>query len=353
MVGITNCPEFLMAYETNNLLYGSTKNPWDLRRSAGGSSGGEASAIAAGLSSGGIGSDSGGSVRLPAHFTGICALKPTPGRVSAVGHVPPCVGPFSSLGAVGPMARTIADVELLFQVLCSTECPRAGCAPVPYCPIAISEAKRFRIGWFEDDGLLPVTEETRGSVQLAVRELQEQGFDVRPYRPQWLEEARRLWRLFFLQCGAIFYASTIDGREHRLSPIFQEFLDEARGESPLSDTSLLQAWADMDQLRLRVAAEMEEYRILLTPVCSVPAFLHGEREWMVSGQKISYWDAMRYTQWFNVLAQPAAVVPVGQSADGMPIAVQVVGRAYEDELVLSVAGALDHAFGYRIPPLAM
>ncbi len=113
ILGTTNCPEFLMAYETDNLLHGRTANPWDLDRSPGGSSGGESAAIAAGMSARGLGSDSGGSVRVPAHFTGICSLKPTPGRIPGRGHLPPCVGPFSILGAIGPMARTIADVALL------------------------------------------------------------------------------------------------------------------------------------------------------------------------------------------------------------------------------------------------
>ena len=115
ILGTTNCPEFLMAYETANLLHGRTNNPWDLDHSPGGSSGGESAAIAAGMSAAGLGSDSGGSVRVPAHFTGICSLKPTPGRIPGRGHLPPCVGPFSILGAIGPMARTIADVALMFR----------------------------------------------------------------------------------------------------------------------------------------------------------------------------------------------------------------------------------------------
>ena len=117
ILGTTNCPEFLMAYETANLLHGRVRNPWDLDRSPGGSSGGESAAIAAGLSAAGLGSDSGGSVRVPAHFTGICSLKPTPGRIPGRGHLPPCVGPFAILGAIGPMARTMGDIELLFRAL--------------------------------------------------------------------------------------------------------------------------------------------------------------------------------------------------------------------------------------------
>ena len=117
VLGITNTPEFLMAYESDNRLYGRVNNPWNLEYTPGGSSGGESAAIAAGLSAAGFGSDSGGSVRVPAHFTGICSLKPTPGRFPSRGHLPGCVGPFSILGAIGPMARTIDDILLLFHVL--------------------------------------------------------------------------------------------------------------------------------------------------------------------------------------------------------------------------------------------
>src|SRR6202035_349485 len=116
LLGNTNTPEFLMAYETDNLVSGRTSNPWDLSRSAGGSSGGEAAAIASGCSAGGVGSDGGGSIRVPAHFCGICGLKPTPGRIPSTGHFPKAGGPFALLGVVGPMARTVADLQILFEV---------------------------------------------------------------------------------------------------------------------------------------------------------------------------------------------------------------------------------------------
>ncbi len=226
-LGTTNCPELLMAYETDNLLYGRTSNPWDLSRSAGGSSGGEAAAIAAGLSAGGLGSDSGGSVREPAHFCGICSLKPTPGRVPGRGHNPPNIGPFSTLGAIGPLGRTVADVSLLFKLLAGQDALDPASAPVALRPISMDDAKSIPIGWFEDDGLMPVTAETRDAVREAARELERQGFDVRPFRPAWLEAARELWWKFFVQCGAMFYAPIIRGREEELSPIFRNFLDIA------------------------------------------------------------------------------------------------------------------------------
>ncbi len=184
ILGITNSPEFLMAYETDNRLYGRTNNPWNLDYTPGGSSGGESAAIAAGLSCGGLGSDSGGSVREPAHFTGICALKPTPGRIPGNGHLPPCVGPFSILGAIGPMARTIDDVALLFQALSGQDPIDPVSPPIPHRGISLADLKRLPIGYFEDDGLIPVTPETRQAVQAAVQALQKAGFDVRPFRPQ-------------------------------------------------------------------------------------------------------------------------------------------------------------------------
>jgi len=351
VLGTTNCPEFLMAYETDNLLYGRTNNPWNLDHSAGGSSGGEAAAIAAGLSSCGLGSDSGGSVREPAHFCGIASLKPTPGRVPGRGHRPAAVGPFSILGAMGPMARTITDVALLFRTLRARDALDPESAPINPTELHEDDIKRIRIGWFEDDGLTPVTAETRQAVRDAAQALEKQGFHVEPFRPTALEEARRLWSVFFVQCGEMFYREAIEGREHELSPVFRAFLDIARAEKALTADSLLRAWAECDMVRHKLLEEMQEIPILLSPVCAVPAFRHGQREWGVDGKVVRYLDAMRYTQWFNLFAAPAAVVPVGKSADGLPIGVQIAGRPYEDELVLAVAAAVEHEFGYQPPPI--
>jgi amidase len=353
LLGTTNCPEFLMAYETDNLLYGRTANPWSLEHSAGGSSGGEAAAIAAGMSAGGLGSDSGGSVREPAHFCGICSLKPTPGRVPGRGHLPPCVGPFSLLGAIGPMARTVADVMLLFRVLSGRDPIDPVSTPAEFREVSYEEAKRMPIGWFEDDGITPVTEETRQAVRNTAAALERRGFIVKRFRPSSLEAARKLWLKFFVQCGEMFYEPTIRGRESKLSPVFLEFLSIARNETPLSAKSLLVAWAECDVVRCKLLAEMQNYPLLLTPVCATPAFKHGEREWMIDGKTVKYLDAMRYTQWFNLLASPAAVVPVALSGDGLPIGVQIAGRPYADEAVLTVAAAIESEFGRMTPPMAL
>jgi amidase len=352
ILGTTNCPEFLMAYETANLLHGQTRNPWDLERSPGGSSGGESAAIAAGMSAAGLGSDSGGSVRVPAHFTGICSLKPTPGRIPGTGHLPPCVGPFSVLGAIGPMARTMADVTLMFRVLSGRDASDPVSPPVGLREPTLEELRRNRIGYFEDDGLIPVTAETRAAVNDAANALREAGFPVEPFRPRTLEQLRKLWWKFFVQCGAMFYTPTIEGREHLLSPIFREFLGIAASRPALTSTELLDAWAELDVLRAKTLEEMSQYPVLLCPVASIPAFRHGERAWTIDGREVEYLDAVRHTQWFNTLAAPAAVVPVGRSAEGLPIGVQIVARPFEDETALGVAGVVDAAFGYSAPPMA-
>ncbi|MGB8030254.1 MAG: amidase [Terracidiphilus sp.] len=352
ILGTTNCPEFLMAYETANLLHGCTRNPWDLERTPGGSSGGESAAIAAGMSAAGLGSDSGGSVRVPAHFTGICSLKPTPGRIPGRGHLPPCVGPFSILGAIGPMARTIGDVALLFEVLSGRDPLDPVSPPVALRHPSTEELRTKAIGFFEDDGLVPVTPETRAAVNDAAQALREAGFRVEPFRPRTLEPLRKLWWKFFVQCGAMFYEPEIRNKRAKLSPIFSEFLRIAGATGPINATELLNAWAELDLLRAKTLAEMCEYSVLLCPVASIPAFRHDERTWTISGRSVEYLDAMRFTQWFNTLACPAAVIPVGASPEGLPIGVQIVARPFEDEVVLGVAAVIDAAFGYRPPARA-
>ncbi len=122
---------------------------------------------------------------------------------------------------------------------------------------------------------------------------------------------------------------------------------------PLTAAELLDAWAELDVLRSKTLEEMSGYPVLLCPVASIPAFRHGERAWTVEGRPVEYLDAVRHTQWFNALAAPAAVVPVGRSPEGLPIGVQIVARPFHDETALGVAAVVDAAFGYRPPPMAL
>jgi Asp-tRNA(Asn)/Glu-tRNA(Gln) amidotransferase A subunit family amidase len=351
VLGTTNTPELLMAWETDNLLYGRTNNPWDLSRTAGGSSGGEAAAIAAGMSAGGIGSDGGGSIRVPAHFTGICGLKPTPGRVPTTGHHPASGGPFALLGVVGPMARTAADLRLLFQIVQGFDAEDTCSAPVPLLWRSEEEIRKLKVGYFEDDGRTPVTAETRSAVRTAAEALRGVGFQVEPFRPDFLEEARLLWHKFFVSAGGMLLRPLFRGREVDLSPILSQFLECSAAEPPLTGQTLLEAWIGRDVVRAKCFRQMEQVPILLCPVAAIPAFLHGERSWIVEGKQIDYLDAWSYSQFFNLLGNPAAVVPVGRSHESLPIGVQIVGRPWREEEVLSIAQIVEKECGISARPV--
>jgi Asp-tRNA(Asn)/Glu-tRNA(Gln) amidotransferase A subunit family amidase len=354
ILGTTNTPELLMAWETDNLLYGRTNNPWDLSRTPGGSSGGEAAAIASGCSAGGVGSDGGGSIRVPAHFSGICGLKPTPGRIPATGHFPTSVGPFALLGVVGPMARTVADLKVLFEVMQGPDDGDPSAAPVPARWPDRDNLKRLRIGYFEDDGRTPVTAETRAAVRSAAEALESAGFEVQPFRPDGLEQARHLWWQFFGIAGGMLLRPMTKGREADLSPILKQFSSWAAAEPSHTGQTLLDTWIMRDVLRMEVFSQMHEYPILLCPVASIPAFRHGERSWQIDGQTVEYLDAWSYAEWFNLLGTPAAVVPFGRSNGGLPIGVQIVARPWQEELVLAVAAELEaHRGAWQAPNITL
>ncbi len=353
VLGTTNTPEMLMAWETDNLLYGRTNNPWDLTRTAGGSSGGEAAAIASGMSAAGVGSDGGGSIRVPAHFSGICGLKPTPGRIPSTGHFPVSAGPFALIGVVGPMARTVADLKVLFEVMQGPDVGDTCSAPVPVRWPDSDEIKNLRVGYFEDDGRTPVMEEIRAAVRKAADALKAAGFETEPFRPDGLEEARELWHEFFVVCGAMLIGPMFKENDRDLSPTLKQFLEMAASEPAHTDCTLLDAWIHRDLLRARFLAQMEKYLILLCPPAAVTAFRHGERNWKVDGKTVGYLDAWNYTEFFNLLGNPAVVVPVGKSAEGLPVGVQIVGRPWQEEQILSIAAEIEGAFGgYKIPRIS-
>ena len=349
LLGNTNTPEFLMAYETNNLTHGKTSNPWNLAYSAGGSSGGEAAAIASGCSAGGVGSDGGGSIRVPGHFCGICGLKPTPGRIPATGHFPPGAGAFSWIGVVGPMARTIADVRLLFEVMAGPDAGDALSAPVPLRAYQENELHGMRIGILESGTLGVATPETRAAVDRAAKSLDERGFTVEPFRMNGLDRALELWWFFFGPVIGNLFQQSISGQEQKISPMLREYLAYANSGNPITLDQFMKACAERDLLRAEILRQMKDTPILLSPVSAGPAFRHGEGNYLPG---TGYRDTMRFSQWLNLTGFPGASVPVGHSNEGLPIGVQVIGRPFEDELVLAVAEAIEQSRGpWQAPPL--
>ncbi len=313
LVGNTNTPEFLMAYETDNLLVGKTSNPWDLTRSAGGSSGGEAAAIAAGCSTGGVGSDGGGSIRVPAHFCGICGLKPTPGRIPSTGHFPPGAGAF-------PL-RTHSENEL----------------------------RGLRVGILESEVLGTATPETLAAVERAAKSLSEREFIVEPFRLAGLDRALELWWLFFGPVIGHLLRQSVAGHEAEISPMLLEYLSCATSGSPITLDQFIEACAKRDLLRAEILRQLQDVPILLSPISSITAFHHGGGNYKPG---TGYRDTMRYSQWLNLAGFPGASVPVGVSSEGLPIGVQVIGRPFEEDLVLAIAEAIEQARGpWQRPPL--
>ena len=247
ILGTTNTPELLMAWETDNDLYGRTNNPWDLDHTPGGSSGGEAAAISSGMSAGGVGSDGGGSIRVPAHFCGICGLKPTPGRIPSSGHYPPSGGPFSLIGVVGPMARSVADLKVLFEIMQGPDDDDPCAAPVPVRWPGPEALRKLRVGYFEDDGRTPVTPETRAAVRSAADSLRAAGFEVEPFRPNGLEEIRQLWWQFFGIAGAMLLRPMFADGEIVMSPLLKKHMDQVAVGPTHTGASLLQAWVRADR----------------------------------------------------------------------------------------------------------
>jgi Asp-tRNA(Asn)/Glu-tRNA(Gln) amidotransferase A subunit family amidase len=341
LIGNTNVPEFLMAYETDNALSGKTSNPWDISRSAGGSSGGEAAAIASGCSMGGVGSDGGGSVRVPALFCGISGLKPTPGRIPGTGHFPREAEAFAWLGVVGPMARTVADVRVLFDVMKGLAADDALSSAIEARSFGETELRGMRVGILESDALGDVTSETKQAVDRAAALLSEQ-FHVEPFQLKGLEQAIELWWFFFGPMIARLFQPMVEGREAELSAMFREYMSVARFKIAPTADEFMGACVKRDILRAKIIKQMRGASILLSPVCAAPAFRHGEGNWQPG---CGYRDTMRHAQWLNLVGFPGVSVPMGFSAAGLPIGVQVIGRPNEDELVLAVAEVLETARG--------
>src|SRR3984893_4220387 len=321
ILGVTNTPELLMAWETDNLLYGRTNNPWNLSRTAGGSSGGEAAAIASGCSAGGVGSDGGGSIRVPAHFCGICGLKPTPGRIPATGHFPAGAGAFSWIGVVGPMARTIADVRLLFDVMAGPDPGDALSSPVPLRMQNKIDPRALRIGILESAPPGPATPETAAAVHPAAKLLTGQGFPLEPFRLDCLDRALELWWFFFGPVIGHLLSRAVAGKEDQISPMLREYLAHATRGGPITLDSFIEACAERDLLRAKILRQMQEVPILLSPVSSGPAFLHGGGNY---GPGTGYLDTMRFSQWLNLAGFPGASVPLALSNEGLPIGVQII-----------------------------
>jgi aspartyl-tRNA(Asn)/glutamyl-tRNA(Gln) amidotransferase subunit A len=340
LVGKTTTPEFGWKAVTDSPLTGVTRNPWDLSRTAGGSSGGAAAAVASGLGPLAVGTDGAGSIRIPASFCGIVGLKPTHGRVPVY---PP--SPFGTLSHVGPMTRTVADAALLLDVLGSPDSrdPLGLDRPAPVVgELAPARVRGLRVAYSPALGYAEVDPEVAAAVRNAVAALESAGARVTVADPGFASPIATLNVLWYAGAAAI-VDDVPTGRRHLIDPGLAEAAAEGLRYSALD---YVQALRERAELGIAMGAFHETYDLLVTPTEPIVAFAAGAE--VPEGSAEPRWPSWTpFTYPFNLTHQPAATVPCGFSAAGLPIGVQVVGARHADSLVLSACAAIEAALPWH------
>jgi amidase len=330
VLGKTNAAEMAMDYTADNPVFGRTNHPLNPELTPGGSSGGEAVAIATGMSPGGLGSDLAGSVRIPAHFCGICGLKPTTGRVPGEGQFPPSTGPYALGAVIGPMARTVADLRLLFQALTATG------------PIEI-QLKETRFAWYGEDGQVPVTEETANAVATAAAALIDAGLAGEQRVPPHVDRGNELWLKLFSRASVVQLRKWYAARETE-GGSFVSWRLATSDDTPVPTLDeYIANWMERDRLREELLCWMETTPLIIAPVGATPAYRHDTLKVTVRETTMGTFRAFSYAQAFNVFDLPVVTVPAGRSNDGLPIGVQVIGRPFAEEAVLRAAEIIEEA----------
>lgn len=338
ILGKTNTAEMAMDYTTENPVFGRGNNPFDLSLTTGGSSGGEAAAIATRMSPGGIGSDLAGSIRIPAHFCGVVGLKPTVGRVPGQGQFPPPAGPYSLGAVIGPMARSVKDVKLLFEVLAgevSDQLPK---------PLS------GRVAFYTDDGVAPVSAETRQAVEKAAQALSDAGLQVDELRPPGVERGHDLWLKLFSRASVVMLRDVYAGNEDKGGDFVRWRLGTADDTPAARLDEYITSWIERDRLRNQLIDWMTEVPLLIAPVGATPAYEHGTHKVTIGETTMNTFRAFSYSQTFNVFDLPVAVVPAARSNTELPIGVQIIGRPFAEAGVLAAATIIEEALGgWRLP----
>lgn len=342
VLGKTNCSELTLSYETDNLIYGRTNNPYDLIRTSGGSSGGEAALLTVSGSPLGLGSDTGGSIRIPSHFCGTTGLKPTSGRVPRTGHIISAEGVFQSFTQVGPMARYVEDLALVLPILAGPDWRDPFVVSAPIGSFAAVDFHGLRVAVYADNGIYASTKDTRRVVTDAANALKKIGCLVEESRPQEISKVyalgNRLWRLGGSPMVKRLLATA--GTETVSEPL-RPWLKPQTSAPKDEWTDLLEQF---DRSRGRMLSFFENYDAILCPACAFPAPSHGAtlREDLDA--------AFSYSEVYNYVGWPAAVVRCGTSGEGLPIGVQIVARPWQEHIALAVAHRLESDLGGWNPP---
>ena len=335
ILGKTNTPEFTLWFQTDNLVYGQTKNPFDLTRTPGGSSGGAAAIIAAGASIFDIGTDTGGSIRLPSHFSGIVGIKPTTGRVPCTGNALPSSGLIAPLTQPGPMARYVSDLSYLLKIISG---------PDQIDPYAVDaqlhdpddvDVSKLRIGYHTDNGIKTPTQDIIDTIENAISLLRDSGQTIIDTRPAGLEMTNFIaGRVFAADGGEMVEGLLQDCHTTEASPRIKANL--AAPGLPLDQREFAQVISLWDNYRSSMLGYFEDYDILICPVNAKTALPLGEEE-----------DNMAYTYTiaYNLTGWPGVVIRGGSDQNGMPIGIQILAKPFREDHCLAVASWLEAKLG--------
>jgi len=343
ILGKTNTSEFGHKALTDNPLFGVTRNPWDPTRTPGGSSGGAAAAVASGLGPVALGTDGGGSVRIPAGFCGLVGVKPSFGRVPQTPGFPG----WDHIGTIGPLARTVRDAAAVLDVIAGgddrdrTSLPRE---PGSYLEACDQDVRGLHVAWTPDLGYAAVDERVLEICGNAAAEFEGLGCHVEVVNPGWEspEEA------FATIVAAQFYAAWADALPAREADMDASLVRLIRRGGAVTAREYLTAMAKVSAYWQEVHIFLARFDLLLTPTAAVPPFALGAgvpRE--IAGQEVSRLGWMPFTYPFNLTGQPAASVPAGWTEDGVPVGLQIVGRRHADRTVLAAAAAFEAACPWR------
>jgi len=343
----TNLPDLLFAFESANLIFGATNNPYDTSRTSGGSSGGEAALIAACGSALGLGSDAAGSVRLPAAFCGIAGIKPTSGRLPRTGHFPPAGGWLETVWQIGPMARRVEDVILAMRLLTGPDGVDATVPDVPYRDPFEVELADLRVAVYTDNGFAAADAEVSAVVRAAAAAIAGAVRSVEEARPACLPAAYDLeMKLIGPDGGDGLRTYLRDTGSTEVHPLLTGWLDKL--EPYRTDVAGFAGyWAELDAYRAEMTRFLRSYDVILCPAYIHTALPHGE------SIRDDNFRGFSHTMAFNVAGWPAAVVRCGESSTGLPIAVQVAAAPWREDIALRVALWLEEQFGGWKPARAM
>jgi amidase len=359
LLGKTNCPEFAFSITTDSPLHGRTTSPWSPDLSPGGSSGGESALVAAGASALGLGTDFGGSLRWPAQCTGVLALRPTVGRVPATGQIPGLGGGVGRedvipnpatlqgrLQVIGPMARSVRDLQVALSVLSGDDGLDPSCLPSGVFPAAREDLRGLRFAWCMDDLETPCGPDVQQMMAAVAAGLRDMGLrDV--FRPHLLRGGRERYdRLRELDALAEIRLA-VRGGEALLGSNISKLVERP---AVVDAGELSSRWQRALDWRARFLDQLHDTPIAIAPVAPGGATGH-DGALVVDGHRLESWDLMAYCRAVSLTGLPVVSIPCGSSTEGLPLSVQVIGRPFRDDEVLSVAQALEALFGgARLPP---